>query len=268
MDYEKILLEWASFEIPKVFEREYSTNLSHDLITTITGPRRAGKTYFCFQLMRSLSQKGVSKKNLLYINFEDEKLIGANAEDLNKLFDKYLEIQEPDPNKKIYLFFDEIQNVSDWSNWVRRIYDTKKNVKIILTGSSSKLLSREIATNLRGRVYNLEILPFGFMEFLKLKQISSGNKIQIYKNAIEIKKSFKEYLLQGGYPFILIHKHINTNEVLQGYYDSMIFRDVVERYKISDVKKLQILASFVFASNSKEVSYSKFQRSVILQTFK
>ncbi len=262
MNYEKILLEWVSFEIPEVFERNYPINLSYDLITTITGPRRAGKTYFCFQLMRSLFQKGVPKNNLLYINFEDEKLIGANAEDLNKIFDKYLEIQEPDFNKKIYLFFDEIQNVSDWANWVRRIYDTKKNVKIILTGSSSKLLSKEIATNLRGRVHNLEILPFSFIEFLKLKQVSFGNKIQIYKNAIEIKKSFKEYLLQGGYPFILIHKYINTNEILQGYYDSMIFRDVVERYKINDVKKLQILASFVFESNSREISYSKLSNKM------
>ena len=166
MDYEKILLEWKSFKIPEIFKRNYELKLGIDLVVTITGPRRAGKTFFCFQLMRELLNNGVPKENLLYINFEDEKLIGAKASDLDSLFENYCGLFEKDEKDDIYLFFDEIQNVENWTNWVRRIYDTKKNVKIVLTGSSSKLLSREIATNLRGRILNKEILPMSFKEYL------------------------------------------------------------------------------------------------------
>lgn len=262
MDYEKILLEWKSFEIPEVFKRDYRLDLNYDLVTTITGPRRSGKTYFCFQLIKKLLEGDVPKENLVYINFEDERLIGANANDLNEIFDKYLEICEPILDKTIYLFFDEIQNVLNWTNWVRRIYDTKKNVKVILTGSSSKLLSREIATNLRGRIYNLEILPFSFKEFLRLDKIAFGNRVEVHNNLIKIKKLFKRYLVEGGYPFVSINRDVPRNDILQEYYNSMIFRDVIERYKISDVKKLQILANFIFESNSKDVSYSKLSNKM------
>ncbi len=262
MDYEKIILEWKAFKIPEVFERDYSLNLKYDLVMTITGPRRAGKTYFCFQMIKKLLNESISQKNFLYINFEDEKLIGANANDLSNLFERFLEIAEPNSNEKIYLFFDEIQNVTNWENWVRRMYDTRKDIKIILTGSSSKLLSKEIATNLRGRIYNLEIFPFSFREFLRFKKISFSNKSDIYKNSNKIKKNFKKYMQGGGYPFIVMNKEIPTNEILQEYYNSMIFRDVVERYKISDVKKLQILTKFIFESTSKEISYSRLSNKM------
>ena len=180
MDYEKILLEWKSFKIPEIFKRNYELKLGIDLVVTITGPRRAGKTFFCFQLMRELLNNGVPKENLLYINFEDEKLIGAKASDLDSLFENYCGLFEKDEKDDIYLFFDEIQNVENWTNWVRRIYDTKKNVKIVLTGSSSKLLSREIATNLRGRILNKEILPMSFKEYLRFNKIPFNNKEEKY----------------------------------------------------------------------------------------
>lgn len=262
MDYEKIILEWKNFEIPEIFNRNYSLNINHDLISTISGPRRAGKTYFCFQLIKKLSKEKIPIGNILYINFEDEKLINADSSDLDNLFQKYLEIFQIDDNSKIFLFFDEIQNVKNWSNWIRRIYDTKKNIRIVLTGSSSKLLSKEISTNLRGRTFNLEVLPFSFREFLNLEKISFYNKVDSFKNENKIKNKFKEYLSLGGYPFTTINKNFDRDKILQEYYNSMIFHDVVERYKIKDVKKLQLIARLFFESVSKEVSYNKISNKL------
>lgn len=257
MDYEKIIIQWKEFVIPETFPRKISINLKHDLITTITGARRAGKTYLCFQEIKSLLNN-ISRENILYINFEDEKLLGANANDLDKLLDTYLELSEINETQKIYLFLDEIQNVENWDVWIRRIYDMHKKIKIVLTGSSSKLLSKEISTKLRGRIYNIEVFPLDFSEYLEWKNIKYNLKIISHsKDKIKIKKEFSKYLFEGGYPSIQMNKEILNEKVLQNYFQSMIFKDVVERHNIKEVKKLQILAKLLFEAITKEISYNR-----------
>ncbi len=257
MDYKNLIVQWKEFEIPYVLDRDINVNLNVDFITAITGPRRAGKTYFCFQLIKELVKK-IPRDNILYINFEDERLIGIEANNLNELLDAFYEMSKIDKNNNIYLFLDEIQNVKNWDMWARRIYDTKKNIRLILTGSSSKLLSREISTKLRGRVINIEVYPLSFKELLKWNNLVYDlNTISYSKNKIEIKKLFNSFLFNGGYPIINIEKKISKDEILQKYYESMIFKDVVERYKIKEIKKLRVLASILFDSATKEISYNK-----------
>ena len=256
-EYKKIIIQWKEFEIPKTLPREIYVSLEHDFISTITGPRRAGKTYLCFQLIHTLLEKKISKENILYINFEDEKLLGAEAKDLNDILDTFYELSEPSKNQKIYLFFDEIQNVKNWDVWVRRIYDMYKNLKIILTGSSSKLLSKEISTKLRGRIINIEVFPLSFREFLRWKSISYNKKTILYsKDKTKLIKAFFFYVTKGGYP-ALIANNIPNELVLQSYFQSMIFKDVIERYNIKEIKKLKILSSLLFESVTKEISYNK-----------
>src|SRR3972149_9100546 len=125
MEYKQIVINWKEFEIPEVIHRHADADLDIDFITAIIGPRRAGKTYFCFQLMQKLIKKGISKENILYINFEDNKLLGANADDLDRILEYFLEIYSINKKEKIYLFFDEIQTVTDWDAWTRKIYDTR-----------------------------------------------------------------------------------------------------------------------------------------------
>ncbi len=258
MDYRKIIVQWQEFEIPTLFPREISINIEHNFITTVTGARRAGKTYLCFQKIKDLIKKGVVKKNILYINFEDEKLIGADANDLDKLLDTFYELSEINKKQKIYLFLDEIQNVENWDVWVRRIYDMNKNIKIILTGSSSKLLSKEISTKLRGRVFNIEVFPLSFNEYLKWKGVSYNLKTISYsKDRFKVKKEFSSYLSDGGYPSILVNKTLPKEEILQNYFNSMIFKDIVERHNIKEIKKMRILVKLLFESTSKEVSYNR-----------
>ena len=257
MDYKQIITFWKEFDIPRVLDRKYKVNVNIDFIVTISGPRRAGKTYFCFQQIKQLLEKGISKDNIFYINFEDNKLLGANSNDLDKLLETFFELSNINKKEKIYLFFDEIQAVKNWDSWARTINDTRKDICLILTGSSSKLLSKEISTKLRGRVLNYEIFPISFKELLDWKNVKYDLKtISFSKEKIEIKKIFSLFVLNGGYPAI-ISQNLQKENVLQSYYDSMIFKDIIERYKIEDVNKLKALANLLFESVSKEMSYNK-----------
>src|SRR3989344_5566708 len=195
MDYKQIITFWKEFDIPKALEREVKLDINIDFIITITGPRRAGKTYFCFQLINQLISKEISKDNIFYINFEDNKLLGAESKDLDKLLETFFELSQINKKQKIYLFFDEIQTVKNWDSWVRTINDVRKDIQIILTGSSSKLLSKEISTKLRGRVLNYEIFPLSFKEMLNWKNIKYDFKTISYsKYKIEIKKLFSSFV--------------------------------------------------------------------------
>ena len=159
MDYKQVIVQWKEFSVPKVLPRQTEVNPGLDLVLAITGPRRAGKTYFCFQLIQKLLRQGISAENILYVNFEDNRLMGATAQDLDKLYEQFLELSELNPKQATYLFLDEVQTVENWDAWVRKMYDVHRNLRLIITGSSSTLLSREISTKLRGRVLNQEILP-------------------------------------------------------------------------------------------------------------
>src|SRR3989344_4803403 len=257
MNHKEVIINWMEFKIPVLHRRSHNISLESDFIITISGPRRAGKTFICFQIIEELIKKGVSRNNILYINFEDNKLIGADSNDLEKLLEAYFEIYNLDKNKKIYLFLDEIQTVKNWDSWIRKIHDINKRIKLILTGSSSKLLSKEISTVLRGRVLNKEIFPLSFKEIVLWKGLKYDFKILFYsKDKIEIKKLFNNFIQDGGYPAVTYQK-VNREEVLQSYYESMIFKDIVERYKIEDVKKIKMLANLLLESTSKDISYSK-----------
>ncbi len=263
MNYEKIIRNWKEFVIPDLTNRNINLNLNHDLITTITGPRRAGKTFLCFQKIKELLKQGINRGNILYINFEDDKLLNANSNDLEKLFEVFLENFNQNEKQNTYLFLDEIQTVQNWDSWVRRIHDTQRKTNLVLTGSSSKLLSREISTKLRGRVYNIELLPLNFKEYLYWENSNLDIKsvLQNGKDSLIVKRCFKKYLFNGGYPATLTNPKIK-DEILQSYYNSMIFKDVIERYKIVNVKKLQILAKLIFESTSREISYNNLSNKL------
>lgn len=269
MNHKEIITYWKEAKIPKTLPRNLNISLENDFITVITGPRRSGKSYLCFQTIEKLISKGINKNNILYLNFEDNKLIGAKAEDLDKLLEAYFLLFDIDKKNKIYLFFDEIQAVIDWDSWTRKIYDSRKDIVLILTGSSSKMLSREISTKLRGRTLNVEVFPLSFKEYLDWKNIKFDIRTISYsKEKINLIKSFDNYVKIGGYPAISAEEISQSQEVLQGYYESMILKDVVERYNVADVKKLKTLANFLFESVSKEISYTNLANKLNSLGFK
>ena len=159
-----IIRDFHTSDLPGFFDRAIDFSLDSNKIITLVGARRTGKTYCFYQIMKQLSEF-VPKQNMIYINFEDERL-DLKASDLGLIIDSYYELY-PEQRGELYFFFDEIQNVEGWEKFVRRIYDSVSK-KIFITGSSSKLLSKEIASSLRGRSLSFEIFPFSFKEYLSI----------------------------------------------------------------------------------------------------
>jgi len=265
--FDAIVADWKGFSLPEFVKRDVRLDLLRlrDFIITISGPRRAGKTYFMFQLIDRLrTEEGINRENIFYVNLEDDRLFPFTTRDLDMLIERYQELSEIDEAQDIYLFLDEIQNIERWSSWVRRVHDLRKDIRIILTGSSSRLLGREISTNLRGRTYNVTILPVSFSEYLEWKQIKPVESFPSTNRKVELKRAFNQYLGSSSYPQILFgdYDRRTIKQILQEYYEVMLLRDIIERHSVRNVNVLRLLGKLIFASVSSEFSYSRLHNSL------
>jgi len=232
------LQEWAEFDIPQCFSRDFDQKLLEaGEILSIIGARRTGKTYLCYQIVSQL-RKTLPASNVIYINFEDERLYPLKGDELTVLWDVCREIFPIDEKKRMYLFVDEIQNVKNWSKWARRITEQNKNLKLIITGSSSKLLSKEIATELRGRTLAFKVFPLSFSEYLRAVGVSVERDNILYSRRRPLlKKCFNEYLLCGGFPAVI--KSSSRQDLLREYYNVMFYRDIAERHGVKNISLLE-----------------------------
>lgn len=256
-----LLEEWFDYKLPDSIEREFNYELiKSKKIISLVGARRAGKTYLQFQLIKYLLKQGVPRENIIYFNFEDERLYPLNKDELSVFLPTYFENHTPAKNHKIYLFLDEIQNMPYWGKWVRRVYDKEKNVKIFITGSSSKLLSREISSSLAGRTITVKIYPMSFKEFLKTKKTEFKLERLTNKQEAIIKKHLKEYVLYGGFPEVILEKEKTL--ILQGYYDSIFYHDIIERYGVKNLKLLDLLLGLMISYSSRKISFTKLENII------
>ena len=239
--------------LPLFKPRHLNVPLDLDKIITIIGPRRAGKTWYFFQLIANLEKIGIKREQIFYMNFEDERLDFHAGYD--QILDAYLELYPDQKLNEIYIFFDEIQELPEWEKYIRRLYDNVSR-KIFLTGSNAKMLSKEIATSLRGRSLSFEIMPLSFSEFLFFKGIDSKD---IYStiNKAKIRNSFNEYLNWGGYPELVDIEIRFKTKILQEYFNVMLYRDLMERYEIRDISILKYLIKRLIGSFTKEFSVNK-----------
>lgn len=248
-----IIKNFHSRPLPPFKPRHLAVPLDLGKIITIIGPRRAGKTWYLFQLMASLEETGIKREQIFYLNFEDERLDFDAGYD--QILDTYLELYPDQELDDLYIFFDEIQEIPEWEKYVRRIYDTVSR-KIFLTGSNAKMLSKEIATSLRGRSLSFEIMPLSFPEFLSFRRIDS-NDIYSTKNRAKIQSSFNEYLIWGGYPELVDMESRFKANILQEYFNVMLYRDLMDRYEIRDASILKYLIKRLIGSFTKEFSVNK-----------
>jgi predicted AAA+ superfamily ATPase len=249
-DFKKVISEWFTRALPNIHERDIYIPLDVDVVISIVGPRRSGKTFMVYSLISRL-ERFLPRGNILYINMEHERLRHLSAEDLGDLITAYYEIGKPDGTKPIYLFLDEIQVVEGWSRWINRIYESKE-YHIYLTGSTSQLLSREIATEMRGRSISYTVFPYSYREILKLKNIDIPDTEILARSEKrgEIIAVLEDYLQHGGYPGILDNLAIRE-KLLQSYIDAIVLRDVGERFNVEP-----LLLSYMFEYLSS--SYSKY----------
>lgn len=209
--------------------------------TVCIGVRRAGKSTYLFQVVDRLLSSGVDRQNILYVNFFDDRLRNLEREGLGLITEAYYSLfPDTKDSETVYCFFDEIQAVQQWEPFVDRLMRTER-CEVYLTGSSAHMLSREIATQMRGRALSWEIFPFSFAEFLDAKSISWDEPLSTKKRLI-VQNAFDEYWQRGGFPEVVgLDRRLRTR-VHQEYLHAILFRDLVERHDISHPNAVRDLA--------------------------
>jgi len=254
-DFKYVLTLWKNYEIPSLIDRNVNIDLDANKVIAIAGVRRSGKTHVMFQCINALLKRGVKSDNIFYVDFENERLIGLKATDLDILLIAHQELFNPEG--MIYIFLDELQNVENWEKWVRKVYDTMK-YRIIISGSSSKLLSREIATSLAGRNLTYVIYPFSFEEYISAKKLKITNldKYSIHKGIIL--KALNEFLEYGSFPEIALESSVSRKlEILSSYFDAIFYRDIVRRYGIREIGELEVFLKIISSNYSSYFSSVK-----------
>ena len=254
------------FYLQKPFEvhnRELQLPINTQKIITLMGVRRCGKTSILHETINRLTQT-IDKKRILFFNFEDERF-ELNQESLDLILQAYMELYPEIAMKDTYLFFDEIQNVDGWEKFVRRVYDgVSKN--IFITGSNSKLLSRDIATSLRGRTITYEVFPLSFREYLAFENIEVD--LHSTKSLAFIHNRLEKFLHEGAFPETLLFDERIREKILQDYYNVMIYKDLIERFEIKNTKALKFFLKRILASSTKLVSVNKIYNHLKSSGFK
>jgi uncharacterized protein len=256
----RVIKDYFEKELPPTIKRDYIIPLENPInrSITLTGGRRTGKTFEIYNIIKKILENN-EKEQTLYINFERADIL-PTIEDLNTIKKTYFEIVPE--NKKTWFFLDEIQNVKKWESFVRQCID--ENINVFLTGSSSKLLSKEIATSMRGRNLSYKIYPFSFKEYLNTKEIPI-KKYYSTKETNKIKKALQEYIKYGGYPETIIYPE-QKEKLLIEILNTTIYKDVAERERIRNIKALKLTMNALI--NSTEFSTHKYYKFLKTQGIK
>lgn len=227
-----------------------------DLIKVITGIRRCGKSVILNQIMDELRQSGVKDEQIIYINFEFTDYIDINDA---KKFNDFIEKKLINKNK-YYVFFDEIQNVDRWEKVVNSLKAKyNENISIFITGSNSDLLSGELATHIAGRYVSFKIYPFTFDEVCELKDIKDKDKY-------ELERTFDDYIIWGGMPQrFLMNDELQIKTYLSDVYNSIVVKDIIERFKIKDLDLFNKILTFIMTTPSQTFSADSLTKYLLIE---
>lgn len=225
--------------------------ISSRQIKIITGARRSGKSFIMRQMAKHLIASGVDKKNILIVNFEDPGFVGLNTKLLGQIFDAYLEFRFP--KGEIYVFLDEVQEVPRWEKWVRMMQELDK-ANMVVSGSNAKLLGGELATVLTGRHLDVTVMPLSFKEFLKFKNLKIKDNLDLISKDIEVKRLLQEFLEFGSFPVVVLEE--KKAETLLDYYDDVVNKDLIKRYKIRKTEEIKGLIKFYLSNISSPITFA------------
>lgn len=248
-----------SSNLPSLTRRDADVPAIRNKAHAVIGMRRTGKSCFLHQCMSDRLKAGTPRDALLYFSFEDERLEGMQAAQLHWVLEEYFQrFPQYRDQRQVAFFFDEIQVVPGWETFVRRILDSEK-AEVFVSGSSAKLLSREVATALRGRGTETVIFPFSFREFLRHHGVDTPQDTKLVPKAqrSHIEKRFRDYLTVGGFPEAQGLAPRDALVLLQGYVDIVVFRDVIERHQVTNVIALRRLVRQLLAAPTGEFSINR-----------
>ena len=223
--------------------------------TSIIGMRRVGKTYVAFRRIQELLSDGIPLERIVYINFDDERLRGVSANDLKLIGEIHAAMYPEAAKEKCWYFLDELQDVDGWELFARRLVDSNR-VQLCLTGSSAKLLSSEVATQLRGRSLDVEIFPLSFAEYLTFNGLVKTVPQTPFspRTAGLLRNAMIRYLEEGGFPDIQGEDLRIRNKLLQEYVNAVVYRDVIERHEISSTQALRYTLDYIIHNYARKIS--------------
>ena len=230
--------------IPRAINLEQNGNY------VFVGLRRVGKTYLLYQIIKA----HYKIEDILFINFEDERLIEFSYKELDLLLEAYSELYK----KKPLLFLDEIHNIKNWEKFVRRLADN--DYKVMISGSNAKMLSADISTILGGRFFNHIVSPLSFSEFLNFNALELKENYEYSDQLFKLKDLYAAYLQYGGLPEISRYK--NKREYLSGIYQKLFYGDIIARYKIVNPKALMLLVKKLAESVNNETSINRIKNLI------
>ena len=259
----KIIAEWLENKVfPPLIKRDAPDLLLAQTseIIAVAGPRRAGKTCYMYQLIQGLLTQGNwSREDILFVDFEDYRLTDFTASDTDSLLTAFQQVAGKAPT---FLFFDEIQQMPGWSRVLRTLHNQNR-YRIVVTGSNGGLLGREIATELRGRCRNIVMMPFSFQEFLRFHGISYDERTLLTPARGRLLDAFEHYLKEGGFPEVVKKETIpEKRELLQSYYRTVFYRDILERYNVKAKSVLEAIMRYSLNSFSDLFSISMFEKEL------
>lgn len=233
-----------------------------NLVKAVTGIRRCGKSYRLFQEIDRLMNAGVSPDRICYFDFDDDRLKPITSQTGDEVLEAFYSLNPSALSEGAYLFFDELQEMSDWGAWLRRIVDTRK-ATIYVSGSSSKMLSKEIATEFRGRALDIELLPFSFREYAVAHGIDGlDSRAFSTEERLRLERACRSYLEEGGFPATFGLPRAQSIALLQSYAQRVVARDVVERHNVSRPKAASLLSQRLLGLNARQLSLRKVTKDL------
>lgn len=265
---ENLIADFHERSLPNLTPRQIHMPRITGKANVIIGMRRSGKTYYMYQEMDQLISEGVNKTDLLYLNFEDDRLNLYAPQFLDNVLETFFRMNPHARSRQSYLFLDEIQIVPDWERFVRRVLDTE-NARIYISGSSAKMLATEVASVLRGRGISIEVLPFSLTE----SAIHAGLEIPDKwppgsRLRSHLEAHIQSYLDQGGFPEVQGIDDQDRTRILQDYVEIVLFRDVIERHGIENITAAKVFTHTILQMTGKLFSVNKTYRHLKSQGLK
>ena len=259
-----IITRFHNSELPELIGRKVQLPTNSKKVISVIGARRSGKTYILYETMKKLLADGIPKENILFINFEDERL-QLKISELDLILQAWRELHPKAGLSAHYFFFDEIQNIEGWEKFIRRIYDTETQ-NIFVSGSNSYFVGTDIATSLRGRTLPYEVFPFSFDEYLRFRKIPFDYYSE--SNIAKITNALHDYLTQGGFPETIGLAYIRQSELLRTFYYVMLYKDLIERYKITNTPIIKYFVEKLADSVTKPFTINKIYNNLRSQGMK
>ncbi len=262
--FEEMIREFHASHIPTpsrrdIFIPSFPEHVRKALV--FIGMRRSGKTWMLYQVMKDLMAQGVDITKIVYINFEDERLSDMQKNNFQDILKAYFQLfPEYTHRRDIHFFFDEIHEIPLWEKFIRRLLD-QGHMNLYITGSSSKMLSKEIATSLRDRTYSLEVYPFSFGEVLRQKNIATTEPI-VGRTKNQVIHQLRIFLERGGFPEVLDRSSQEHRNLLQEYTSTVLYRDIVDRYGVRSILVLKHLLTHSLRNSATQFSITKMHNSL------